>query len=211
MTLSPDDNPAFLDPERATSIGYVGADVVPKFDYELQQQAKNEEPVEGVKARYSEIARLHAMGRTNNDIARILGYTASRVSILLREPFVQSEIQRYRSEVIDADAIQRMKHASKDGGRVIHDIILDETIKPEIRLKAAAIAVEMTHGKATQKVEVENNSLQSFAQALREMQARNEPIDVSPGAQPIPLLESKAEDQPEPVQQWDHWLDTNPF
>jgi hypothetical protein len=201
--LSPDSKPAFLDPERASSIGYIGADEVPKFDAELELE-NPEAPSRGIIDRYREIARRHAHGQTNNQICAALGYTATRMSIILKDPFVQTEIQKWRQQFFDADAIERLKLAARDGAKRIHDIILNPKTEDRIVLQAAQFAVEKSHGKAKQEVGIESGTLMSFMELMKDM--RTGPREVS---EALPVLAVSASEDAPPQDKFDSWLDTN--
>jgi hypothetical protein len=215
MTGSPADNPAFLDKERAESLAYPGAanDAAPTFDTELTPDDP-ETPTKGVISRYREVARLHALGKTNNSIAAILGYTASRVSIILRDPFVQAEIARYRAAFFDQTTIDQMKQASHDGVRLVHSVILDDKEKTEHRLKAATLAFEATHGKARQQLNIESNTLGTFMELIRDMNSRGETLDVTPGPAKREQQQSAAAELPEArsaegAGRWSNWIGEN--
>lgn len=211
MTGGPEDRPAFLDPKRAEALPYVSADEQPKFDEELI--AENPDvPSRGIIDRYRELARLHAMGQTNNQICAILGYTPTRVSIILKDPFVQTEIGKWRQALFDSDVVTRIKDAAKDGVRRIHEIILDPGAKDTTVLAASQFVIEKTTGKPKQEVSVENGSLQNFIDLMREMRNRGEPLDVTPA---IPIQgqsqlagDSKQEKQ-ETSAEWSSWISSN--
>lgn len=199
--LSPDSKPAFLDPERATSIGYVGADEVPKFDRELEVE-NPEEPSRGIIDRYREIARRHAHGQTNNQICAALGYTPSRMSIILKDPFVQEEISKWRAQFFDGDAISRLKEAARDGAKRIHEIILNPKTEDRVVLQAAQFAVEKSHGKAKQEVGIESGTLMSFMDLMRQMQPREV-------GEALPALAAPVIEDAPPQDKFDTWLDQN--
>lgn len=202
--MSPNSKPAFLDPERASSIGYVGADDIPKFDAELET-ASPDAPSPGIIDRYREIARRHAHGQTNNQICEALGYTPSRMSIILKDPFVQSEILKWRQAFFDGDAISRLKEAARDGADRIHKIILNPKSDDRTVLAAATFAVEKSHGKARQEVQVESGTLMSFMDMMKQMQSGVQPA-LAPAAGPVVKDVIEAAPQQD---KFDTWLDTN--
>lgn len=214
----PDEKPAFLDPERANSIGYVGAkpDDIPTFDNEIEPlpelmedlEPRGKGPSRGYEVRWDEIARLHALGYTNNQIAGHLGYSAAGISLALTKPYTIEAIAKWRRTVFDHDAISRLKEAARDGASRIHQIILDPSAKDTLRLDAAKFAVEKSHGKARQEVSVESGTFTNFMDLLREMNSRNEPLDVTPRQINAPTEAKPTEDAPE-VNKWNDWLDTN--
>lgn len=179
MTL-PEEVPLFMQPD-VTDDTYPGHVAVPVFDTELIAEDPAA-PSRGYITRYSEIARLHACCCTNNEIAAALGYTAVRVSILLKDPFVQAEIAKWRTK-IGGDALERMKAASVDGARRVHEIILDRSAKNSDVLAAATLAIDRAHGKPTQEHRHESGSLMEFIQLVREQ--RTPAVTGSPGTESL--------------------------
>ena len=217
-------SPAFLSQERAEACEYPGADDVPTFDLEIpditaQGLAELEKtvdgvpkPVAGVINRYREVARLHVLGKTNNFICKYLGYTAPRVSIILRHPYTQYEIMRLRSQIFDRDTVETLKEASRDGAKYVHSVILDESEATKYRLDAAKWAKEQAYGKAHQSHTVENNTLNVYIDMMKDMKNRGEILDVSPLSSET-SKDGSSEDlteKPESLNgKWDSWLDDN--
>ncbi len=215
----PSEKPAFTDPARAESIGYVQAppDAVPTFDQELSceydpEYAENNPPEgkgpsRGYRERWRAIARYHALGKSNNFICGKLGYSPTAVSLALKSDWVQAEVERYRTSY-ETDIIHRVKEAAIDGVEVIHQIILNEKEKSATRLDAAKWAAEKTTGKARQEVSVESGTLTNFMELLRDMKNRGEQLrDVGPG-EAGPLLSGEVTDAEQPSK-YDTWLDEN--
>jgi len=205
--FSPNSKPAFLDPERANSIGYVGADEVPQFDRELEEETvepAGKGPSRGYQERWRAIARLHALGLTSNQIGRKLGYSPTGISLALKQPFVQAEIERFRS-AFEADIITRVKAAAQDGAEFIHETIHNEAAKVSERLDASKWAVEKATGKAKQEVGVESGTLMSFMELMRQMQPGSSPREVT---ESVPALAAPTDNAP-PQDKFDSWLDEN--
>lgn len=206
-TGGPQDKPAFLDPERAESLGYVSGDVA-TFDHELIAEDPSA-PTRGVIDRYREIARLKAHGYTNNQVCAILGYTPARVSIILKDPFVQAEIKKWRDQFFSADAVQIMKETAIDSARRVQKMVNDPKTEDRVVLQIAQMAIDHTHGKAKQSVSVENGTLQNFIDLMREMKGRGETLDVTPK----PVIEATPAaitgDTQQEDDKWDSWLGNN--
>lgn len=203
VTGSPADNPAFLDPARAESIGYVGApDAIPTFDSELIAEDP-EAPSRGIIDRYRELARRHAYGQTNRQIAVALGYTDSRVSLILLDPFVQSEIARHRDSFFNGDANVIMKETSVQAARNLQSIVNDPSHKKHF--EASTFVAEKVTGKARQEITVESGTLTGFMDLLKSMQGSGEMLDVTPTL-PATAEPSKAIDAPQPSR-FDAWID----
>ena len=202
VTGSPADNPAFLDPERAESIGYVSADEIPTFDDELQIDLPDA-PSRGIIDRHKELARRHAMGQTNRQIAQALGYTDCRVSLILKSPFVQGEISRCREAFFSADANAIMKETSVQAARNLQNIVNDPTHRKHF--EASTFVAEKVTGKARQEITVESGTLTSFMELAKQM--------VGGGAgEIIDVTDSGPKSLPEAAVQpsrFDAWLDKN--
>jgi hypothetical protein len=216
VTGSPDDNPAFLDPERATSIGYVGGEDPPTFDHELLAkeigdgetiEPMGKGPSRGYQERHRAIARLHALGYTNNQIARRLGYSATGISLALQSEFVQAETERFRTQYFETDIVEALKSIGPDAINHIHRTILDESEKSELRSTNARWAVEKLTGKAKQEVTVEHG-LSSYMDILRDMRSRGEIIDVS-GTPVLETASPEADPGTSGGSKWKNWLNSN--
>ena len=193
-------------------------DMIPTFDAELAPEDPSA-PSAGLINRYREIARLHALGRTNNEICALLGYTASWMSTVLKDPFIQAEIQRIRNGIFDRDHQDALKDMARDGIRYAHSVILNPKEDTKHRLSAATWAKEQAHGKANQQITVQDNTLSAFLGIMKDMRARGEVLDVTPqhaalqeprsGGQTGPALpEEQRSDSPQQAE-WDTWLDHN--
>lgn len=204
---SPADNPAFMNPELSDVACYPGVNEVPNFDHELDATVDDtEKPSAGIINRHREIARLSASGRTSNEIAAHLGYTAGRISILLKTQFIQDEIARYRDKLFDQTIADSLKAAGPDAIAYIHKTITDPTEKAEIRSTNARWTVEKLTGKAKQEVAVEHN-FNYYMDILRDMQSTGEVLDVTPKQIASPAT-SAAEASENPAR-WDAWIETN--
>lgn len=181
-------------------------DTPPTFDDELIPEDPAA-PSLGIINRYREVARLNAMGWTNNAICAHLGYTPSRLSVILHDPFIQSEVRKWRDRMVDEDAIGILKQASTDAAQLIHRKILNPRTKDTVAMDAAKFAIEKTHGKARQEVSVESGSLNMFTEMLKQMRSNGEMLDVTP----TPAAAGPSDSQPNPHiaerNVYDAWLD----
>ena len=220
MEEPPEGKPThFLNPPAETDdcgMPYPGADDPPIFDAELEDlppldnnlPMRGKGPTAGYEARHRLIAKYHAWGYTNNQIARHLGYSPTAISLALNRPFVRAEIERVRALMFDPDVMGKMKETATIAADHIQRTILDEKTKEEIRSTNARWAVEKVTGKPKQEVSVESNTLTSFMELAREMISRGEVIDVSP-VQREQVTEEKSPDAAEPQDKWTAWIATN--
>jgi len=209
-------NPAMVDLSATASDEYPGEyDTPPTFDDEIQDLdsemgdlgPEGKGPSRGYKERWRAIARHHALGHTNNQIGRKLGYSPAGVSLALKQPWVQDEVARYRAQY-EADITTRVKDAALDGIDRIHRIINDDKAKNADALHASIWSVEKATGKARQEINVESGTFSNFMDILKDMRARKEPLDVTPQLQaPIPTIDAESTASPQP--QWSNWIKAN--
>lgn len=218
----PEGKPLFLQPQ-AAGAAYVEAppdpnDLPPLFDDEIPETVGTTEAGDDiprdVRVRWLEIARLHALGHTNNSICRKLGYSASRVSIILHKPLVRKEVFRYRNKLYEQDVLTAMKDLGPDAIRVMTEVLQSEDGKRSEKLDAAKWLLEKLTGKPKQEVNVESNTLASFMDMLRQMQQTGERLDQSPAlAAPSQQTIDVTPKHPEPVEvkpsKWASWVDEN--
>lgn len=175
---APGGRPIFLTPE-AENAPYIEADhdTVPDL---TTYDAMESLPPDGsiLKPRHREVARLHALGKTNNQICEKLGYTPSWISTLLSSQPVMAEVDRYRNRLYEQDVITAMKDLGSDSVRVIEEIIRNPAEKSSLRADQARWVLEKLTGKAKQEVNVESNTLVAFMDTLRQMQSSGESLDV---------------------------------
>lgn len=191
--------PACFDPTQ-TDFGYPGHDTPPVFDQELEPLTEpQEEPQEsteaehqgtigkgpsaGFRERWRSIARYNALGFTNKRIGELLGYSPPGVSLALKHPWVQAEVEKFRAQFHDPAIMNALKSAGPDAIQQIHKTILDDTEKSELRSTNSRWVVEKLTGKAKQEVSLESNTLATFLDTLKQMQQSGESleeIDVTP-------------------------------
>lgn len=216
---SPQSRPAFLSKETAEAIGYIGdPDESPLFDNELSPlpeldkdlEPRGKGPSRGYEIRWREIARLHAHGYTNNQIGKHLGYSPTGISLALQKPFVMEEIERCRANYYSQDTINVIKEGSLDAAKRIHRMVLDPSTKESTALDASKWLVEKATGKAKQEISVDSGTLTGFYDLLKQMQTRNETLDVTPLRQltidVAPSMDSKDSSMPD---DWDDWIAQN--
>ncbi len=124
------------------------------------------------------IAKLHARGFSNNQIARHLGYSAPGISLALQKPFVQAEVAKERDSLVSEDAVEIMKQTSIMAARRIQSAVADPMDRNGY--DAAKFTLEKVTGKAKQEVAVESGTLATFNELMKQMMNRGEQIDVTP-------------------------------
>lgn len=180
------ERPLFLDPARAANAEYVtDPDAVPDFAA-VDEAELLPEPDRPLKPRHRELARLHALGKTNNQICEKLGYSVSRVSILIHTPAIQAEVDRYRNKLFEVDLMSAVKELGTDAVGVVEEMLRSKSEKLKDRAETAKWLIEKLTGKARQQMDVESHSLAAFMDMLHTMQAQGTalaPIDVTPNGE----------------------------
>lgn len=231
----PPGGPIFLNPTAAAAsypAGQTPGEIVPFFDAELD--AANEPPMPvrlaappgapvappspAYKTRWAEIARLHAMGHTNNQIAAQLGYSVPALSVALAKPWVQAEVERLRARYYNQDAAALIKESALDGARVIHSVINDSNAKMQLRVDTSKWAIEKATGKPKQEIAVESATLGTFMELVKNMRDAGEVIDITPDASAGSEGEARAtrRETLQPIaiaapkqSKFDDWIDEN--
>lgn len=210
MTLRPGETPLFANPTASVPDTYPGIVEQPTFDAELSTDAETTgQPTARTTARWRAVARLNAHGVGASIIAKRLKYSPAAVANLLANPWVQTEVQKFR-ESWDLDPNQRIKDAAIDSIDRIHAMVLDEGTNAKLALDASKFLLEKATGKAKQEINVESGTLMQYMEMLKGMQQRGETfevVDVTP-AEPQNLLEAR-EVEAEPADRWNTWLDHN--
>ncbi len=211
------EKPAFLSKERAESIPYHGADDVPQFDAELEAlppletdlPPRGQGPTAGYETRWREIARLHALSYTNNQIAGHLGYSATGISLALKNPFVQAEITRWRERYYSQSATDIIKDVAVDAAKRIGQVVRDPRAKTSDVLSASTWAYEMVNGKAKQAMSLEAGGLAAYMEMQKSMLERGEPIDVGPAQPDTTVSGDNGATQTTGNDDWTTWIDKN--
>lgn len=159
--------------------------------------------------RQLKLCELAAIGRAPGEIARELGYSNSRVSVLLSQPAVKLEIQRIRNRVFEESIGKELKKMGRLAIDEIYRCITHQgaEYKADLRVQTAKWLAEMIDGKATQKFDIGENLLGSVMERLDAMKAagvslnpqiaaQREVIDVSPGEASPAVEAAKSESEP---------------
>lgn len=175
--------PHFLDPEKAATSKYIELDPdrIPDFHhYDNQLEPDPDPTASSLKPRHREIARLHALGKTNNQICEILGYSTSRISILLGTPALKAEVDRYRNRLYDQDLVHAIKNLGGDAVAAYEEALRGKDLSTKEKLVPATWVLEKLSGKAKQEINIESNTIASFMDELKRMKETGQTIDVTP-------------------------------
>lgn len=158
--------------------------------------------------RHRRFCQLAAAGATNGTIAKELGFTPGRVSQLLQNQHIVTEIHRLQDKIFEKGAQEQFKDLVEISMKNIKEIIDDTTgrVKPHVKLAASQWVLEMTVGKATQRTDIGENMLAVFLDQLDAKKTQSLPAaprDVGPMGDVIDIESKKA---PEPVDALTEWV-----
>ena len=167
-------------------------------------------PEEPLSPRHRKLAELLASGARNKDIQEILGYSASRTSILRNSPEIQAEVKRIMDRTFEAGVSTRLKRLAEPALNIIEQVMNDRTNRVSLKEKAdvAKWMLEKVDGKAIQKHEVSGGVLLSVMDKLDSMKTAGQVIDVTksfaalPAAQPERELTPEEKEEIDLLQKW---------
>lgn len=124
-------------------------------------------PGRPLSPRHKKLAELAASGRTNNEIAAELGYTASRVSILLSNTMIKNEIESIRDRVYE-DTKKRLKEMTRPALDEIEKCLKDESnrYKENLKVETARWLIEKVDGRPVQSLELGASTLAAMMDRL---------------------------------------------
>lgn len=119
------------------------------------------DPLGSLKPRQRRLAQLLAEGKTNSDIQKELGYSASRISILQNNPYVKAEVARLQDRLFEASIEQRLKEFNNAALDHVEFVLKDRTNRVKVTEKndIAKWVIEMQKSKAPQMHDVGQNML----------------------------------------------------
>lgn len=133
--------------------------------------------------RHRKLAELAASGKSNNEIAEILKYTPSRVSILKSNSRVKHLISEISERIYQETVGDRLKKMAEPALNEIYRCITDDTnrYKEQLKVETSKWVVEKIDGKAVQKHDIGENMLSVLMDRLDAIKASgSQIIDVSP-------------------------------
>jgi len=172
-------------------------------------------PNKPLTVRHRELARLHALGKTNDQICKILDYSPSRVSQLLSNTKIKNEVEKFRDKMYQQDADTRLKDLLPEAFSAIEVILTSDKIDAEKKEQAAKWIIEKVTGKPTQQVDAKLEiSLGEVFQKLDQMGTK----EVTPKKSALPegmedYIDAQTVEE-EPVEtvkldKFSSWLDEN--
>lgn len=199
--MSNEDRPLFMQP--GADLDETSPDGNPDAKPDLPAYDRFEsfpERPEYLSERQWKVAWYHTLGKTNNEICELLGYTPAWVSTMLGKPAMIAEVNRLRSHM-HGDAMARMKRLDHEATAVMEQHIRsDDPLKD--RVQTAIKVHEFVHGKAKQAVDIKNTYIDYVA--IKVQLAEEGKLDEVPKLRDVgPAPEAP---QPEPGQNFSKWF-----
>lgn len=147
----------------------------------VPDQEPDPAPDAPLSPRHRKLAELLASGARNKDIQEILGYSASRVSILRHSAPIAAEVTRIMNRMFEEGVAPRLRRLAEPALGVIEQVITDDRNRVTLKEKAdvAKWMLEKVDGKAVQKHEVSGGVLLSVMDKLDSMRHAGQVIDVT--------------------------------
>lgn len=183
-------------------------DVPPGTVYDLEEPIPQEafeefdeslSPYSGLNPRLQYVCLLFAQGERGVDIAKKLGYSQSRLSVLLTRDDVKKKIRKYRNQFFERSIKERIKELSSDAIAEIERILNDPSAKDDTKLRAATWLLEKESGKATQTTQIESNTLLDLFEKIEKLQNSGQVIDLTPNEVRTIPAQSENSELGEPV------------
>lgn len=130
-------------------------------------------PDEPLKPRYRKLVEMSAQGLRTNEIAKELGYTPGRVSVILSNTIIKHEVQKLRDRIYEETIEKRLKAMSEPALALIEKCLTDQThrYKEQLKIDTAKWLVEKLDGKAVQKHELGGSILIGMMDRLDAMRS----------------------------------------
>lgn len=118
-------------------------------------------PDRPLTARHKKLAELAASGMKQGEMAKALGYSSSRISILLSNSRIRDEIEIARDRIFEETVGARLRKLGKPALDEIEKCLTDKSgrYKEELKQGTARWVVEKIDGKAAQKIDIGENML----------------------------------------------------
>ena len=163
--------------------------------------------------RHVTIAYMMASGVPNQRIAKDLGLTPARVSVLISNSRIKQRAKEIQADYMGGSLEKSFREAAPKALNVMTDIIDDpcEKHKTALKFEASKWMLEKVTGKAVQQVQVESNTIGALFDQMDLMKKAGQVITVGALA---PSIGTEAEETApeEPAQdKMDKWVEDNLF
>ena len=121
---------------------------------------------EDIRHRHDMIILLAAYGRTNNQIAEELGYTASRISIILSKTEIKNAIRETQDKLFGRNVRRRIDSMLNKSLDVMDAVLDNDQEKNALKVDIAKYLLDQGIGKAKQDVTIQGNLLADLLHRL---------------------------------------------
>ena len=150
-------------------------------------------PDRPLSPRHRRLAELLAQGKKNGEIAKELGITESRISVLKSNTRIRELAEDLAERIFEESVIGRLRKLNEPALNEIEKCLTDRThrYKEQLRVDTAKWLIEMNHGKAKQTHDIGENMLSVMMDRLDALKqtgktlenAARDVIDLSPTLQ----------------------------
>lgn len=116
---------------------------------------------------------MAASGANQKQIATDLGYTQSRISIILSKPEIKQKVRAVQAELWGENAEKRFKNILPRAIDVFENVIDDKNATARDRMSAAREVADRALGKPQQSISVEGNLLHDLISRLDQESTRD--------------------------------------
>lgn len=178
---------------RKSNLDFAVARELSEEDLLSEGEAVKPQQLKDIRASHHQLARLIARGEKESNIALLMGYSPSRISVLKSDPQFNDLVQHYKELEEEeygrfrADFAERMKTLGFDTLEVLHQRLIDNPdsiTNQELISLFEKVADRTGHGK-TQTLNTNNAHFHLSAEelkALREADTQGQASSVAPEA-----------------------------
>jgi hypothetical protein len=150
--------------------------------------------------RQRKLCELAAQGRTNNQICAELGYSTSRVSILLHRPEIRRQVEKLQNYLFEETVVKRLKQLGDAAVSNIEECVTDQRnrYKPEMKIEVSKWVIEKLDGKPAQKIDVGENLLGAMLDRLDHLKTSGKTLSQAPASDPSVIDVTPSSDDPPP-------------
>lgn len=179
-----------------------------KVDRPEQVKTMDWNQPEKLKEMHHVIARLNAAGASNRFIAETVGMSESRISVIINGDLCKAQVAEIRKQLFP-DFKDRVKKYAEEAIDVVHEIMIDETNKPGVRLSAAQDFMDRAHGRATQTIEHGSTLLRELYEAMEKKKRLQLEEPAKQKNVSAPVIIDAVPVQEKPTSEIDSWVESN--
>lgn len=135
----------------AESVAVSKSVVEPETDEEKVPQGA----IKKINSRHRDIMRRLILGERQCDIAREIGMTESRVSVVVNSPLFRKELAMMQAQLDEriiaekTDVETTLKIAAPDAVEVLKELMMNKRMPPHVRRQSAKDILDHSHGKSS--------------------------------------------------------------